>query len=456
MSISQSQTVQDVLSTSLKGILSHHNNSKKVGSEAFDLALKTASNTANGWQHSTPSNQIQQGKPVPSSGKHLPDSSQEKAASELKSSNSSQVTDRSTDKSTLSNAVDAEGQVLSTEGLELEGDKALTVRARLSEAGIDVEALEKQVVESGLMSSAEFQALLESPDAFFEQLTQWLEDGSLFAQSLMVQFPQLADVIRKEQGASAEKVGPASYSEILAEESSELEGVSKLVGKLLDEKGQQSSDEGLSKDRFFAQLLMQKQADPSAKPSGFAFDLNSGLTEKSDKLFTASGVSVDAAASQGLRSVPGVTGELRALPQLPMLRGLPGQPGATEALNERIMMMRAKGLQMAEIRLDPPELGALTVKVKVTGDTTSIQFHSPHPEVREALESQVQRLREMMDHAGLALGDVGVSDQPQSERSEQAYASQGAKGVDSEDVNEGEQVGAVTTSQSIGLVDYFA
>ncbi|OPX56807.1 hook-length control protein FliK [Oceanospirillum multiglobuliferum] len=424
MSISQSQTVQDVLSTSLKGMLSNKQNAAKFGTEAFNIALQSASNSSDGWSLSQSKN-VAQGNEAPLGGNHMPRVSKS-------------ISDASTEKTK-----------------EREEVTEQSVKDRLAEAGIDIDTLEQQVVGSGLMTSDEFNELLESPDDFFAQLNQWLEEEPLFARSLMAQFPQLAEVVKKEMIQQSMRQEAISYDDMLVEES---ESAAKLVGKLLDEKGrQQSSDDSLNRERFFSQLLMQKATDSSAKPSGFAFDLAATLSGSTEKTLLAAGHSPDALSSHGLKFAQSLGGESRALPQLPILKGLPGQPGATEALNERIMMMRAKGLQMAEIRLDPPELGALTVKVKVTEGNTSIQFHSPHLEVREALESQVQRLREMMDSAGITLGDVGVSDQSLSERSEDGYASHNAGGsFGHNESEEDSQMEPVIVKQSLGLVDYFA
>lgn len=213
--------------------------------------------------------------------------------------------------------------------------------------------------------------------------------------------------------------------------------------------------------------MAQKQ-NTAGKASGFSGLLfnESGLSQVRN-LSSVSGAPLTGSGAESLHQVaaqrlsPTVS---QPLPQLPVLKGLPGQPGATEALNERIMMMRSKGIQTAEIRLDPPDLGSLEVRVRVSGDTTSIQFHSPNAGVREALEAQVNRLREMMESAGVDLGQVDVSDQSLSERSDSQFAAQsndGGSGHSADGHVDADNEEALTMSVSsgahaIGMVDYFA
>ena len=85
-----------------------------------------------------------------------------------------------------------------------------------------------------------------------------------------------------------------------------------------------------------------------------------------------------------------------------------GQNAWESNLGSRLQMMIGQNIQSAEIRLDPPELGALDVKIKVTNDVATVNITSAHSHVREALETAVPRLREMFAESGLSLGDVNV------------------------------------------------
>jgi flagellar hook-length control protein FliK len=88
------------------------------------------------------------------------------------------------------------------------------------------------------------------------------------------------------------------------------------------------------------------------------------------------------------------------------------QTGWDRAVGDRVVWMVNQRLQGAEIRLNPPELGPIEVRINMQGDQAQISFSAQHASVREALEAAIPRLRDMFGHAGLDLGDVNVSRHP--------------------------------------------
>lgn len=129
---------------------------------------------------------------------------------------------------------------------------------------------------------------------------------------------------------------------------------------------------------------------------------------------------------------------------------------AANALSERVSMMIRGELQNAVIRLDPPELGALEVRVQVQQDQTQVQIISQSAAVREALEQQSARLRDGLAQQGLALSNMDVSDQSssQSDAKAQGEGQNGSHGQNEEadDINELDGVAALTP---LGLVDQY-
>ncbi|MDH4553586.1 flagellar hook-length control protein FliK [Pseudomonas sp. BN417] len=87
------------------------------------------------------------------------------------------------------------------------------------------------------------------------------------------------------------------------------------------------------------------------------------------------------------------------------------QGGWSEAVVDRVMWLSSQNLKSAEIQLDPQELGRLEVRVHMTQDQTQVTFASPHANVRDALEGQMHRLRELFAQQGMNQLDVNVSDQ---------------------------------------------
>ncbi|WP_200156980.1 flagellar hook-length control protein FliK [Allochromatium vinosum] len=94
------------------------------------------------------------------------------------------------------------------------------------------------------------------------------------------------------------------------------------------------------------------------------------------------------------------------------------QPGGEQRLAEQVRWSVDQGLDTAEIKLHPPSLGALDVRLVQEGDKTHVQFVSAHPIAREVLEAAVPRLREALAQDGVLLGNVSVSDQAPSDRGE--------------------------------------
>ncbi|KIP96736.1 MULTISPECIES: flagellar hook-length control protein FliK [Pseudomonas] len=118
------------------------------------------------------------------------------------------------------------------------------------------------------------------------------------------------------------------------------------------------------------------------------------------------------------------TSQVARVPTVPGHPVAMQQAGWSEGVVDKVMWMSSQNLKSAEIQLDPAELGRLDVRISLNQDQTQISFASAHPGVREALESQVHRLREMFTQQGMNLADVNVSDQSQG----RAWQGQGQDG----------------------------
>ena len=80
-------------------------------------------------------------------------------------------------------------------------------------------------------------------------------------------------------------------------------------------------------------------------------------------------------------------------------------------LGERVLMMARGDIKQASIRLDPPELGMMDIKISIQNDQTQVQIVVQNPQVREALESQSARLREFLEQQGLSLDNLDVREE---------------------------------------------
>ncbi|MFJ4145742.1 flagellar hook-length control protein FliK [Pseudomonas sp. NPDC089734] len=97
------------------------------------------------------------------------------------------------------------------------------------------------------------------------------------------------------------------------------------------------------------------------------------------------------------------------------------QSGWSEGIVDRVMYLSSQNLKSAEIKLEPAELGRLDIRVNMAPEQqTQVTFMSAHVGVREALESQMSRLRESFTQQGLGQVDVNVADQSQQQAQQQA------------------------------------
>ena len=143
-----------------------------------------------------------------------------------------------------------------------------------------------------------------------------------------------------------------------------------------------------------------------------------------------------------------------------------GSDGWDQAVGQKVVWMVAGGQQTAELTLNPPDMGPMKVVLSVSNDQTSISFSAAQPEVRQALESAMPKLREMMAEAGVNLGTSTVStslpnpqQQANSGQSNQGGTQQGNTRFGNEDGKLEAAPQIVRTSRinvGLGAVDTFA
>lgn len=97
-------------------------------------------------------------------------------------------------------------------------------------------------------------------------------------------------------------------------------------------------------------------------------------------------------------------------------------------MKQQLVTMVSQGIQHAEIRLDPPELGHMLVKIQVHGDQTQVQFHVTQSQTRDVIEQAIPRLRELLQEQGMQLADSHVSQGDQGQRREGSFGEGGGSG----------------------------
>lgn len=149
-----------------------------------------------------------------------------------------------------------------------------------------------------------------------------------------------------------------------------------------------------------------------------------------------------------------------AVPGADRLTARVGTPAWDNALGQRVVWMAGAHEQSATLTLNPPDLGPLQVVLSVTNNQADATFVATQPEVRQALEAAMPRLREMLGDAGVTLREATVS--AESRDSQQAFQQaqrQGDGGRDrGGDGPAGREIrsGNVVVRAGRGLVDTFA
>ncbi len=130
-----------------------------------------------------------------------------------------------------------------------------------------------------------------------------------------------------------------------------------------------------------------------------------------------------------------------------------------QAFGHRVTFMANNHIQQAQISLNPEKLGPIQIKLQIDRDQqVHVAMVAQNGTTREAIDSAMPRLREMLEQSGLNLASVDVSDQKQfaeqNKNSEEAGTVQSQLSNDLDSVEE-----EVVTSQAIvsdNIVDYYA
>lgn len=177
----------------------------------------------------------------------------------------------------------------------------------------------------------------------------------------------------------------------------------------------------------FSQTMAEKQSQPETKKT-------------SDNQISLQPTTVSADA----KSVPKLT-----------VNAPVSSPQWGNEVGQKVAWMSSSGNHVAELHLNPPNLGPVEIKLTVHNDQASIQFVAQHHETRAALESALPRLKEMMMDSGIALGNASVDSGSSQQQSGFAQQDQSRQHQSMFSVTES----AVRMSRSlvnVGNIDTFA
>lgn len=188
------------------------------------------------------------------------------------------------------------------------------------------------------------------------------------------------------------------------------------LAKLLDASVNSDKDAGISRDLHHAakqtSSTTTESADEAAKfalttPNSLAGDRN--VSESVSALGNGASQTTPPVV-QAMHIQPASVGTTTPAPQAAsaQLNAPFGSPQWQDTLGQQIIMFSRNGQQTAELRLNPQELGALHISLKIDDNQAQIHLASASSQVRSALEAALPHLRNAMAESGINLGQSSV------------------------------------------------
>lgn len=299
----------------------------------------------------------------------------------------------------------------------------------------------QQAVENGsFLENSQEQGFMSQLKVIVDQI-EGLEDGTLEPGDLPadllallnqlqesgITLPQVANSLRQLLSAQPSDL-PVKSTLRLPSESQETELPESTDMLLEDEPGSQETD-SQDTDALFKELSAGKQLKKGLEN---APDFVAKAHDRPGTQPLPENASIKAVAGGLLHLQGSVSSQGKAeMPQL----FIP-QPIASDkwnsAIGERLIFMVNKDIQSAEIKLNPPQMGPVELKVTMHQEQASVTLLAQHAATREALEQAIPRLREMMESQNLNLGDVNVGVREESAFADQQTAQSGQEGHEGE------------------------
>ncbi|MDI1260796.1 flagellar hook-length control protein FliK [Aquabacterium sp.] len=176
-------------------------------------------------------------------------------------------------------------------------------------------------------------------------------------------------------------------------------------------------------------------------------------------------------STEMMRGLAGKTAEASATAQTSAtLAPSVNSPEFPQALADRVGLwvnaVGEDGTMSAELHLNPGEMGPISVKISLDGQSAQVDFAAANLETRRAIEASLPMLSASLDDAGFSLGGSGVSDQSPQQQFNQASGQPGgapawgggSSGLDSSggESHEGRMAAAAAQAGRRGGLDLYA
>lgn len=127
---------------------------------------------------------------------------------------------------------------------------------------------------------------------------------------------------------------------------------------------------------------------------------------------------------------------------------------------QKVVWLASNDKQSAQLTLNPPQMGPIEISLNLNKDTATAVFVSPNAEIRDAIETALPKLREMLAGVGIELGQANVSSESFRQQNTPEEGSGGTNRWRDDTAILAADTGGSTRSTSklggLGLVDTFA
>ncbi len=107
-------------------------------------------------------------------------------------------------------------------------------------------------------------------------------------------------------------------------------------------------------------------------------------------------------------------------------------PGFHEALGVQVSLLAKQGIQQAELRLNPAEMGPVSVQITMNGDQARVNFGADLAQTRQVIEAGWAELAASLREAGFTLSGGGVSQHARDRNSPDERPGRGADPLSAE------------------------
>ncbi|TCV95557.1 flagellar hook-length control protein FliK [Biostraticola tofi] len=121
-------------------------------------------------------------------------------------------------------------------------------------------------------------------------------------------------------------------------------------------------------------------------------------------------------ASPAPASVSTAAPAAAANPHAPLLQQPLGTPAWQQALSQQLSLFLSKGTYHAELKLNPRDLGALQISMKLNNDQLQLHVMSENQQVRAAVEASMPYLRTSLAESGMTLSQSSVGPETTSQQ----------------------------------------